>query len=119
MGQDITVAIFNTKELIEKLQQWGANDIDLLMAILKECGTFLAEGSQYALAFNDHAYLSNPGFILSKLLEWAFHKDDVYVPFYECSSIDIMTAIKEEEEVWDIAERLGIKLKDDDGEEEE
>ena len=112
MGQSIDVRVYDTRELIEKLERWGANDIDLLMAILQECGTFLNDRSQYALTSNDYAHEWDPFDVLCELLESAFHKEDVYKAFYECSTFNIMTAT--EYEVRDIAEQLRIKLKDDD-----
>jgi hypothetical protein len=33
MGRSIDVSVYNTKELVQKLQEWGAHDIDLLVAI--------------------------------------------------------------------------------------
>lgn len=107
MGRSIDVSVYNTKELIQKLQEWGAHDIDLLMSILKECGTFLANESQYVLS-SDFTWERGPADVLHELLEAAFAKDDVHGVFYKCSTIDIITAT--EDEVGDIAERLGIRL---------
>lgn len=111
MGKSIDVSVYDTKELIQKLQEWGANDTDLLMSILRECGTFLAEEKLYTLAANDYAYTYDPINVLCDLLESAFGRYDAHGVFFKRLTIDIMTAT--EEEACEIAERLGIKLKSD------
>jgi len=113
MGQDVDVKVYETRELIEKLQQWGANDIDLMMSILKECGTFLNNESQYALTENDYEGPTGPTRILGELFFWAFKIEDACDAIYDCACIRIKTAIEPERKDR-IAKRLGTKLEDDD-----
>lgn len=112
MGQSIDVKVYNTEDLIEKIDKWAGEDIDLLMSILRESGTFVANESQYAFASNDCAHKRDKFDALCELLESAFHKDDIYNAFYKCSTFDIMSGT--EEEIRDIAERLLIELKGND-----
>lgn len=114
MRQSIDVRVYETKELIEKLEQSGANDIELTMSILKECGTFLASKSLYALAENDFAGPRGPTCVLNELFFLAFKIEDACAAVFDCPSTITTTAIKQE--VGDIAERLGIKLKDEEEE---
>lgn len=109
MRQSVDVKVYETKELIKKLQEWGADDIDLLMAILKECGTFLVNESQYVLTIYNGICEQDPDSTLCALLRFAFN--DKLIPLHECSYIKA-TVITVTEDTEDIIKRLGIKRKD-------
>jgi len=117
MGREIGTRIWDTKDLIDKLKECGAHDIDLLMSILKECGTFLPNGSHYALSFDNNDCFfedGDPSSVLCKLLQAAFGVGCLEVGcvlFYRCSGVNILI---DELSFEDIAKRLGTKLKDDD-----
>lgn len=107
MSISIELKFYRKDELLKRLEEWGATDKELTVAILEACGSFI--GDTYILLNNEHWNDLNPYYGLSFLLDHAYKK-----AASEKDSIDIIldedgegvNAIDTEE----IAEKLGINL---------
>lgn len=109
MSISIDIHLYKHQELLSALEAWGADDIGLLTAIMRECGTFA--GDTYVLLNNELWGEYSPYYKVSELIDAAFHREDSYKLFMDRKSgyhTEGINAV----ELGAVAHRLGIVLDD-------
>ncbi len=101
MGVRIDIKRYKSEELIEKLKEWGADNDELAVSVLKECGMFI--GDEYVLLNNEYHSEYNPYYTVGKLFDLAFGKTDSFRVFLNNGKSGISSVDGD-----DIADRLGI-----------
>jgi len=105
MGISIDLHIYNTYDLLAGLREWGAEDRELSIKILENCGSFF--GSSYVLLNNEYYDGGNPYYNVAKLFDSAFKKEDSFNVFcFKVTSVEGKNWV----EVDDIAAELGFEI---------
>lgn len=109
MGVNIDIHIYDKKELVEGLKNWGANNEQLLNKILDACGKFTT--IEYIVLHNEYYSDGNPYFNLSSLLDSAFNKKDSFDVL--CCKVKSKRGVNFVDE-YEVAEELGFEINEED-----